>query len=154
MSMTVLRSIAIFEASKGFVALLVSLGIHQLAGESIKHVIEKLVTHLHLNPANHLPSIIIKAAGELNNSRLLFLAFGALAYSIIRFVEAYGLWHDLRWVEWFALLSGAIYLPIEIYECFINTNLLSAALLSVNLLVVWYLYNVLQNRHHIKKSQD
>jgi len=149
-----LRSIAIFEAFKGFLALLVSLGIHQLAGESVKHVAEKLVTHLHLNPANHLPSIIIKASGELNNSKLLLLAFGALAYSIIRFIEAYGLWHNLRWVEWFALLSGGIYLPVEIYECFINTNLLSIAFLFANLLMVWYLYNILQNNHKIKNSQN
>jgi uncharacterized membrane protein (DUF2068 family) len=113
MSMTGLRSIAIFEASKGLVALFVSLGIHQLAGDSAKQVAEKLVTHLHLNPANPLPNIIIRAAGELNNSRLLFLAFGAFVYSVIRFIEAYGLWNELRWVEWFALLSGAIYLPIE-----------------------------------------
>lgn len=150
MSMTGLRSIAIFEASKGLVALLVSFGIHQLAGDNAKQVAEKLMTHLHLNPANHLPSIIIKAAGELNNSRLILLAFGAFAYSIIRFIEAYGLWKGLRWVEWFALLSGAIYLPLEIYECFINTNLLSAVLLPVNLIMVWYLYNVLQNKHKIK----
>lgn len=150
MSTTGLRSIAIFEASKGLVTLFVSFGIHQLAGDSAKQVAEKLVTHLHLNRANHLPSIIIRAAGELNNSRLIVLAFGALAYSIIRFIEAYGLWEELRWVEWFALLSGAIYLPLEIYECFINTNLLSAVLLSVNLLMVWYLYNVLQNRQKTK----
>jgi uncharacterized membrane protein (DUF2068 family) len=150
MSMTGLRSIAIFEASKGLVALFVSLGIHQLAGDSAKQVAEKLVTHLHLNPANPLPNIIIRAAGELNNSRLLFLAFGAFVYSVIRFIEAYGLWNELRWVEWFALLSGAIYLPIEIYECFINTNLLSAALLSINLLIVWYIYNVLQNKHQTR----
>jgi uncharacterized membrane protein (DUF2068 family) len=150
MSMTGLRSIAIFEASKGLVALFVSLGIHLLAGDSAKQVAEKLVTHLHLNPANPLPNIIIRAAGELNNSRLLFLAFGAFVYSVIRFIEAYGLWNELRWVEWFALLSGAIYLPIEIYECFINTNLLSAALLSINLLIVWYIYNVLQNKHQTR----
>jgi uncharacterized membrane protein (DUF2068 family) len=149
MSKTGLRSIAIFEASKGLAALFVSLGIHQLAGDSAKQVAEKLVTHLHLNPVNHIPSIIIRAL-ELNNSRLLFLALGALAYSIIRFIEAYGLWNELRWVEWFALLSGAIYLPLEIYECFINTSLLSAVLLSVNLLIVWYIYNVLQNRHKTK----
>lgn len=100
--------------------LLVSLGIHQLAGDSAKQAIEKLVAHLHLNPANHIPSIIIRAAGELNNSRLMLLAFGAFAYSIIRFIEAYGLWNQLRWAEWFELLSGAIYLPLEIYECYIK----------------------------------
>jgi uncharacterized membrane protein (DUF2068 family) len=79
MSKTELMSIAVFEASKGLAALFVSLGIHQLAGDSAKQATEKLVTHLHLNPANHIPSIIIRAAGELNNSRLLFLALGALA---------------------------------------------------------------------------
>ncbi len=39
-----------------------------------------------------------------------------MVYSGARSVEAYGLWFERRWAEWFALISGAIYLPVEIYE--------------------------------------
>ena len=40
----------------------------------------------------------------------------ALTYSAIRFTEAYGLWRERRWAEWLSAVSGAIYLPFEIYE--------------------------------------
>ncbi len=41
---------------------------------------------------------------------------GTLVYSAIRFAEATGLWLEKQWAEWFALISGCLYLPIEIYE--------------------------------------
>ena len=37
------------------------------------------------------------------------MAGGAATYSIIRFVEAYGLWRDEDWAEWFALISELWY---------------------------------------------
>ncbi len=30
-------------------------------------------------------------------------------------LESYGLWFAKRWAEWFALLSGSVYLPVELY---------------------------------------
>lgn len=86
-----LKPIAIFEASKGLIALLIGLGIHELAGENIQQSFERILTHLHLNPASHYPSIFINTISELSHSNLVLVALGALLYSIVRFVEAYGL---------------------------------------------------------------
>jgi uncharacterized membrane protein (DUF2068 family) len=71
------------------------------------------------------------------------MAIGAAAYTLIRFIEAYGLWHNLRWTQWFALVSGAIYLPLELYEVVNHFNLMSVVVLIINLLVVGYMYLVL-----------
>lgn len=144
-----LKPIAIFEASKGLVALLVGLGIHEMSTDNIQQGAEYLLSHLHLNPASHYPSVFISSAGELGSGNLTLIALGAALYSIIRFVEAYGLWHSLRWTEWFALISGAIYLPFEVYEFVTNTGFLSAALLSVNCGVVAYVYYVLRKQNKI-----
>jgi uncharacterized membrane protein (DUF2068 family) len=57
---------------------------------------DQLVVHLHLNAAKHIPEIFSKALGNLTNSRLLRLAVLALLYSVMRFIEAYGLWFTKR----------------------------------------------------------
>ena len=145
-----LRPIAIFEALKGLIALLVGLGIHEMSNDNIQQSAEYLVSHLHLNPASHYPSIFINSVGELGSSNLTLIALGAALYSIIRFVEAYGLWHSLRWTEWFALISGAIYLPFELYEFYKSPGILSATLLSVNAVIVAYIYYVLKKQHEIE----
>ncbi|MEH6453702.1 MAG: DUF2127 domain-containing protein [Psychromonas sp.] len=142
-----LKAIAIIEASKGLVALLVGLGAHELAGQNLKQVAERLVEHLHLNPASQLPGVILHAVSEVNSSNLAFIAIGATVYSIIRFIEAYGLWRNYRWTEWFAFFSGAIYLPFEIYEIYTHQNLMSVVVLIFNLFVVGYMYNILLKKH-------
>ena len=141
-----LKPIAIFEALKGLLALGIGLGLHEFAGENIPQLFERILTHLHLNPASHYPSIFISTIGELNNSNLVLVAFGALLYSIIRFVEAYGLWHGLKWTEWLALISGAIYLPFELYKFVVTYSLLSFSLLLINSIIVVYMYSVIKTK--------
>lgn len=149
-----LRPIAIFEASKGLIALLVGLGVHKLAQGDIRQVAEDLVSHLHLNPASHYPSVFIRSASEISSSNITLITFGTMLYSIVRFVEAYGLWRSFRWTEWFALISGAIYLPFEFYEFYNNPGMLSATLISINGLIVAYIYNMLKkNKSHVNKRQ-
>tara|TARA_R110002050_G_scaffold9504_1_gene32948 strand:- start:90973 stop:91431 length:459 start_codon:yes stop_codon:yes gene_type:complete len=138
-----LKAVAILEASKGLISLFVGLGIHELAGENSQKMLESLLGHLHLNPASHLPSILLHETGLVNNSNLTLIALGAIVYSVVRLVEAYGLWNGLAWTEWFALLSGAIYLPFEIYEVIAHMGSVSIIVLSINVAIVWYMYSLL-----------
>jgi uncharacterized membrane protein (DUF2068 family) len=67
------------------------------------------------------------------------LAVAALVYSTIRFIEAFGLWRMRRWAEWFAILSGGVYLPLEIYELTHHATLVKAVVLVINAAIVAYL---------------
>lgn len=138
-----LRLIAIMEASKGTIALLISLGLHELMGQNLQQLTEKLINHLHLNPASYYPGHLLQALADINNTKLMIVTVGALLYSFIRFVEAYGLWYQYRWTEWLALVSSVVYLPFELYELYQKVNLLSLLLLMLNTLVVIYLATVL-----------
>ncbi|WP_428036025.1 DUF2127 domain-containing protein [Amphritea sp.] len=144
-----LKVIALLEATKGVLSLLVGFGIHALAGDNIQQMLESLLSHLHLNPASHLPAILLHETTLLTPSNLTLIALGALIYAVVRLIEAYGLWHGLVWTEWFALLSGGIYLPFEIYELVVSRNLLSIAVLAVNLAIVWYMYSLLMRKKHV-----
>src|SRR5262245_24516424 len=106
-----LKAVALFEASKGLFVILAGLGLLALVHYNAQAFVEGLALHLHLNPARHYPGVFIEAAGRLTDARLWLFAAGALAYSALRFTEAYGLWRARPWAEWMGIVSGAIYLP-------------------------------------------
>ena len=142
-----LRMVATFEATKGLIVLAVGLGLFRLIHRDVEAGAERLVRHLHFNPASHYPRILIDAAGRLDDAHLRLLAIGALVYAVIRFTEASGLWLDRRWAEWFGAISGAIYLPLEIYNLWVMVTWPRVTVLVVNSIIVIYLVQVLVRGH-------
>ncbi len=71
------------------------------------------------------------------------LAAIAMAYVLLRLVEAYGLWMHRRWAQWLAALSGGFYLPVEAYELFHRATVVKGGVLLVNLVVVAYMAHAL-----------
>ena len=134
-----LRTVALFEALKGVLAVLLGYGLFSLAHKDIGEFAEHLIRHLHLNPDRHISQAILHAADRVTEGRIIALAFGALAYATIRFIEAYGLWHTREWAEWFALLSGSLYLPWEIYELLRRATPVRWGLLLINIGIVLYM---------------
>lgn len=141
-----LRYVAILEGSKGLIALIVGLNIHRLAHGDIQNYVESFSRHLHLNPASEYIGVIFNELNKFTYSNLSLIAIGSLIYTGVRFIEAIGLWNEFKWVEWFALISGAIYIPFELYELFTSFGALSIFLLTINVMIVLYLYSVLKNK--------
>jgi uncharacterized membrane protein (DUF2068 family) len=62
-------------------------------------------------------------------------------------VEGYGLWNERRWAEWFAVISGAVYVPLELFAVFEHPHWIRVAVLLGNILVVLYILRILiENR--------
>lgn len=141
------RVVALFEAAKG--ALVVSAGFSALSliHHDAQRLAEQLVAHLHLNPASRYPRIFVDAAAYLTDARLWLLATLAGAYGLIRFVEAYGLWRGRRWAEWFAAVSGGIYIPFELYELSKGATWLSLGALLANVFIVGLMIHALLREH-------
>ena len=131
-----LRTIALIEATKGTLVLAVGCGLITFIQKDIRQLTEQLISHLHLNPARGYPNVFTDLAGQLTDAHLWMLAAAALIYSLARFIESYGLWFAKRWAEWFAALSGGIYIPFEIHGMINHTSLLTLAALIVNVLIV------------------
>ena len=148
----VLRPIAVFEAFKGAIVLIAGFGMLSFLGRDADAFAAQLVHRMHLDPANHYPKIFIQAMSDLTNTRLWLMAGFAALYAAVRFFEAYGLWHARRWAEWFAALSGSIYVPVEIYELTRRFTWIKTAALVLNLIVVAYMVRLLtesQRRHAV-----
>ncbi len=146
------RLIAIFEAAKGSLVLLVGFGLLGLIHRDVGHFAEELVRHFHLNPASRFPRIFLEAAAKSNDTTLVLLACAAFAYATFRLTEAFGLWHQRRWAEWLGAVSGSVYIPIELYELMHGVSWPKVMLLTVNLACVVYLVAALRshgNERHV-----
>jgi len=147
--------VSIFEGAKGLLVLLVGLGLLEFIHKDLHLFAEQIVGQFHLNPARHYPRIFIDAINHLTDGQLLAMAFSALLYSAVRFVEAVGLWLQKQWAEWFGLLTGGLYIPIELLEITRGMTWPKVTVLIVNTGVVGYLacilYQSRQNHKHDRK---
>ncbi len=141
--------VALVEAAKGAVVLLAATGLLSLIHRDVSAVAAMLVEHTYLNPASKYPRIFLDAASRIQDTKLLLLAIGAAAYGTVRLVEAYGLFNERPWAEVLAALSGAVYVPFELFELFRKPTWHGLALLLVNVLVVAIMVRALASRRRI-----
>lgn len=140
-----LRVVACFEAAKGFVVLAMGLCLFRLAHKDVEAIALRIVRQLHLGEGRY-SQIFLDAAGRLDDSHVRMLAMVALLYSLVRFIEGYGLWLDRRWAEWFGAVSGAVYLPLEVYKLWEGVTGLRVSILVLNCAIVFFLTQLLVRR--------
>jgi uncharacterized membrane protein (DUF2068 family) len=145
-----LRTIAGYEAAKGAIVLLAGLGLLGLIHRDVQEAGEELVRHFHLSPSARYPRIFLELTAKVTDGWLWTLALGSMLYSLLRFVEAYGLWRGKAWAEWLAAISGAIYVPFEIVELAKKVTALRIASLLVNMVVVVYMLSLLRRRPRVE----
>jgi uncharacterized membrane protein (DUF2068 family) len=145
-SKNILKLLSLFEAGKGLLVFLVGTGLVTLIHKSAQQEAAEIVRFFHLNPARHYPEIFINTLANLSDVRLLFLSVSAMLYSLIRFAEAYGLWKDRLWAIWFAVASGALFLPMEVYEVIEKCSVGRVVILCTNIVLVIFLFRLSRHR--------
>ena len=134
-----LHAIAFFEGFKGIAAIAASVGLLGLAHHDLRQLAYALIGHFHLNADAHYPKLLLTYAELLGNENLRTVVALAWAYAAIRLAEAYGLWKDRAWAEWLAVLSGALYVPIEVSHLLKHVTPIHAAVLVGNVAGVAYM---------------
>lgn len=147
-----LRAVALFEAIKGVLVLCAGFGLLALLHKDIGALALELVGRLHLDPSTKYPDKFIEAASGLTDARLWSIAGFAAIYSAFRFFESYGLWRERAWAEWVALISGGIYLPVEVYGVSLKFTWVRVIALVANLLVVILMAAVLYRSRQKKRA--
>jgi uncharacterized membrane protein (DUF2068 family) len=134
-----LHVVALLEGTKGLLVLLVGFELLSFIHKDIHEVAMRLVEHIHLNPASHYPRIFLDLTEHINDSKLWSIAIAAAMYSVVQMIEAVGLWFRKSWAEWFATLTGGMYIPVEIFEVAHSATWPRVTILVVNFGVVTYL---------------
>ena len=133
-----LRAVASFAAFKGVTVVL--LGVALLAvHRNAEDLAANLLYHLHIDPDKRLAHVLMDAATKVSDTRLWTIIAAALSYASVRFIESWGLWNRRVWAEWFALLSGAMYLPWEILKLAERVDWERVGVLGINLMIVLYM---------------
>ena len=92
-----------------------------------------------MNVHHKYSKILLQLLAGITDREIVIFAIFALAYSAIRFLEAYGLWLQKNWAQWLALISGGLYLPLEIYGLIHHFTEIKVLITFFNILVVAYL---------------
>jgi uncharacterized membrane protein (DUF2068 family) len=134
-----LRTVATVEFTKGVVVVLAALGLFSMRHRDIWGIAESFLEFFHVNPYHHFVGVFIDLVSRISDIRLWKIAVAVSVYTILRFVEAYGLWYALPWAEWLAFASGTIYIPFEAADLIHRQTLFRVLVLVVNLVIVLYM---------------
>ena len=133
--------------------LLAGFGILSLVHRDAWDVAESFLEWLHISPDTHYAQVFLNLADQVTDKKVWAVATGALAYSMLRFIESYGLWRERAWAEWLAMISGAIYLPFEILELVRRPDWIRLMIFLINLAVVLYMaFLRMQARERVRSS--
>lgn len=144
-----IRAIAVFEMVKGFLGLAVGIALILLLHRDLETVAENVLDYLHIDATGHFAQMFVERASHINESNIKLFIGLSFVYTIVRLVEAYGLWYLRAWAEWFAIISGCIYLPFEIYNIYQKPSIGHFLVFFGNVLIVLYLIYVRgESRYH------
>jgi len=134
-----LRIVAIIDIVKGLLILSIGLGILRGKSNVLEHGGEILLRLLDLDPTQGVPFKFLEflQAADMEHGLLMICA---AAYALLRFVEAYGLWHMKSWARWLGLISSGMYVPFELYYFIKSPGWSTFIVMSINLIVVWLLW--------------
>jgi len=136
-----LRTVAAIEATKGVLVLLAAFGFVEIIHHNVdlEDAAQNLLYYLHIDPDRRVSHALLHAAGRMMDANLLTVLAIATVYSSLRFIESYGLWRQRVWAEWLAIVSGAVYLPFEIYNLIRRPTMVHWVILLINIAVVLYI---------------
>lgn len=136
-----LRTVATIEFVKGVLVTLAALGFVEVIRSNIdlEDAAQNLLYFLHIDPDRHISQAFVDAAGRMMDANIATVLAIAFVYSGLRFIEAYGLWRQRVWAEWLAIVSGAIYLPFELYNLVRRPSTMHWVILLINIVVVLYI---------------
>jgi uncharacterized membrane protein (DUF2068 family) len=147
-----LRTVAMVEAAKGVLVLAVAFALIALLRHDVdlQDAAMNVLDFLHIDPDRRLAGMFLDAAGKVMDWNTIIVGVGAFAYAALRFIESYGLWRERIWAEWLAIVSGSLYVPMEVFELIRHATPMRWGLLITNLIVVGYIAWVRYDEHQAR----
>jgi uncharacterized membrane protein (DUF2068 family) len=131
-----LHIIAIVEAVKGSLALLAASGLELIGPAPLQRWVHELIARFQLDPSHGAAAWLAQA---INPGAVHLAAAVAALYGIVHLIEGWGLWRAKAWASWLGCIAAALYLPFDLYAFVLHRHWLEAAVVAINLVVVWVL---------------
>ena len=115
------------------------MGVLRFLGHDPGPQLERAVSHLGLDPHNHIIHSVISRLTGIDRTHLRAIEAGTFFYAILHLIEGIGLILERDWAGYLVVIATSSLIPFEIYEILQNTNSLRITLLIVNVAIVIYL---------------
>ena len=138
--------IAVYKMLQALLFVAVGVGALHLLHKDIGDVLSQVAAALRFNPESRFVNLVLDEAALLNDPLLKRIGLVAFSYAGISLAESIGLYLEKAWAEYLTLVITASFLPWEVIEIFRRTTSIRVGLLTVNVLVFFYLLRLLTNR--------
>jgi uncharacterized membrane protein (DUF2068 family) len=134
-----LRLIVLEKGVLGVLALLLSAGLLSLMNRDLASLVIQLADALNLNVDNRFLKLTMTQLMDVKVSTLVGVSVVGFVYSVLNFVEAFGLAMRQRWAEYLTVIATALFIPFEVYQLFVHLTLFRVTALIINILIVAFL---------------
>ena len=136
--------IAGFKLVKGFLLLLVGLGLLKLVHAEIATLFSLLIEALHLHADSRILHSLVLKVDALQPHTVLVMGVISLGYAGLLLIEGVGLWLEVSWAAYLTVISTSLLLPFELYEVLQQVSAFRIGALLLNLVIVVYLISQLK----------
>jgi uncharacterized membrane protein (DUF2068 family) len=141
-----LYGIIVFKLVKGALFVALAITAYCLSDENLPKEFQSLLHLLRVQPDNRFWAALAAKVGQLTEVKMLWTAAGTLVYSLFALVEGIGMMFRVSWAGWLAIGESAFFIPLELYELIQKFSWSLSAVLVINIVIVWYLF---ENRHRL-----
>jgi uncharacterized membrane protein (DUF2068 family) len=131
--------IAAFKLAQALLFIAIGVGALRLLHKDVSDLLEQLANHLRFNPESRLVNFILEKSSIVDDRMLRRIGAVVFFYAALDLVEGTGLYLQKTWGEYLTLIITASFLPLEIFEVFRRLTWIRVSLLTVNVLVFFYL---------------
>jgi uncharacterized membrane protein (DUF2068 family) len=136
----------------GALALAVGIGVVRFLDHDPAPRAERVVSHLGLDPHNHLIHSLISRLTGIDRAHLRAIQAGTFFYALLHLVEGIGLILGRDWAGYLVIVATSSLIPFEIYEIVRRLSLLRVSLLVLNVGIVIYLIVTLRREHRARQA--
>jgi uncharacterized membrane protein (DUF2068 family) len=147
------KLIGVFKLVSGAFAFALGLGILRLFGHDPGPRIDRAISHLGLDPQNHIIHSVISRVTGIDRTHLRAVEAGTFFYALLHLIEGIGLILGRDWAGYLVVIASSLLIPFEIYEIFQKPNALRISLLLLNAGIVVYLIMALRKEHAMRAKR-
>jgi len=131
----------------GAFSLAAGIGILHFIDQGREQGLQRFVTHLGLDPQNHIIHTVISWLTGIDRVHLRAIEAGTFFYAFLHAIEGIGLILEHDWAGYLVIVATSSLIPFELYEISRKPSLPRSALLVLNLAIVCYLIATLRAEH-------
>ncbi len=131
--------IGVFKRLKAAACLVLALGLLRALHKDLAAVAMRYVEAFRLDPDNRYIHGLLLKIFRVTPKQLREISAGSFLYAALFGTEGVGLVLRKHWAEYLAVVSTALFLPLEAYEIYRRLTWVRLVIFAINILTVWYL---------------